>query len=190
MVDAPTLRTWARACLARGGRLVVDEAFADLQPDHSLAAEAPELGAVVLRSFGKTYGLPGLRAGAVVAPPDLAQRLRAHLGAWAVSGPALAIVARAYRDPAWLAETRAHCEAAAADLDADLAAAGLRVLGGTALFRLAGARDAAAIQDALGRHGIAVRGFPEHPTWLRFGLPLDTTARARLQTALRAATGG
>ncbi len=189
VVDAPTLRAWARACLARGGRLVVDEAFADLQPDHSLAAEGPELGAVVLRSFGKTYGLPGLRAGAVVAPPELAGRLCAHLGAWPLSGPALAIMARAYRDPAWLAEMRGRCEAAAVALDRDLTAAGLHVLGGTALFRLAGAADAASLRETLARHGIAVRGFAEHPTWLRFGLPPDEAARARLQTALRAATG-
>ncbi len=190
VVDAATLRAWARSCAARGGLLVVDEAFADLQPAHSLAPEAAELGAVVLRSFGKTYGLPGLRAGAVVAPPALARRLAGHLGAWPVSGPALAVMARAYRDPAWLATTRARCANAAADLDADLAAAGLRVAGGTVLFRLAETPHAAALHAALARHGIAVRRFDAHPAWLRFGLPPDAGANARLRAALAAAPAG
>ena len=82
---------------ARGGWLVVDEAFADFDPEESLAAFLPERGAVVLRSFGKAYGLAGLRHGFAIASSDVGGRLRAALGLWPVSGPAIAIGARARR---------------------------------------------------------------------------------------------
>ena len=182
---AADLRTLAERLAARGGLLVVDEAFADLTPAQSLAAEAPNLGAVVLRSFGKFFGLAGLRAGAVAGPPALLRRLEARMGAWPVSGPALAVLARAYRDTTWIAATRARLADAAAALDADLGAAGLAVRGGTDLFRLVESAAAPAVQAALERHGIAARAFETHPTWLRLGLPADTAARRRLQSALK-----
>ena len=82
--------------------LIVDEAFIDLLPhEASLAGDLPD-NAIVLRSFGKTYGLAGLRLGFAIAAVPLAQRLREELGPWAVSGPALAIGATALADDAWL----------------------------------------------------------------------------------------
>jgi cobalamin biosynthetic protein CobC len=36
----------------------------------------------------------------------------------------------------------------------------------------------------LGRAGILVRVFPEHPEWVRFGLPANESAWRRLQDAL------
>jgi cobalamin biosynthetic protein CobC len=169
------------------GLLLVDEAFMDVGPrDMSLCPDVGRGGIVVLRSFGKFFGLGGLRLGFVVAAPEMAARMRALLGPWAVSGPAIAIASAALADTAWAAATRARLAADTARLDELLIRAGFAVTGGTSLFRLARAGNAAARFDQLGRAGILVRRFAEEPRWLRFGLPADQPAWQRLQAALDA----
>ena len=172
------------ALAGRVGLLVVDEAFGDVVPAASSLAPAPPPGTVVLRSFGKFYGLAGLRLGFAVAGHPWADRLREALGPWAISGPALAIGAAALDDAAWAAAARARLARDAARLDALLAAHGAAPRGGTALFRLAAVGDAARWFDGLARAGILTRPFAERPDWLRFGLPGDEAAWRRLGDAL------
>ena len=167
---------------ARGGWLVVDESFADLEPSDSVA-DAGHPAIAVLRSFGKAYGLPGVRLGFVVAPPALAARVREAVGDWPVSAEALAAGLAAYADDAWLAAVRPRLAAAGAWLDARLAASGLEAVGGTELFRLARAPDAHALWARLCAHGILTRPFAGRPDLLRFGLP-RARERARLARAL------
>ncbi len=166
---------------ARGGWLVVDEAFADLVPEFGMA---PRSGCIVLRSFGKFFGLPGLRLGFAIAEPAIARRIAAALGPWPVSGPAIDIALRALADDEWARRTRETLAAGAKRLDAVLGAAGLEIVGGTDLFRLARSPAAPRLFDALGNAGILVRHFPDHPEWLRFGLPADDREYARLRDAL------
>jgi cobalamin biosynthetic protein CobC len=170
-------------CAARGGLLVVDEAFIDVHPP-SLADALPHPGLVVLRSFGKTYGLAGLRLGFALGSPERVAVIRDVLGPWAVSGPALAIGRAALADGAWLADTAAWLAAAAARLDGMLERAGAQVVGGTSLFRLVAHPDAAGWYRRLGEAGILVRRFAEQPEWLRFGMPADEAAWRRLAAAL------
>ncbi len=174
----------ARQQAACNGLLVVDEAFADFEAGDSLAPSLPLPGVVVLRSFGKTYGLAGLRLGFALASPERAALIRTALGPWAVSGPALHIGATALRDTAWRDAAAARLRGDAAALDRLLAGAGLRVLGGTMLFRLAEATDAAGLAGRLGRAGILVRSFADAPNRLRFGIPGDPAAWDRLAAAL------
>lgn len=164
------------------GLLVVDEAFMEAAPNDESLAGAVDDGLVVLRSFGKFHGLAGLRLGFAIASPPVAERLRDTLGPWAVSGPALAVGLAALADEAWAAATRARLAEAAAALDAVLAAAGCRVLGGTALFRLAEVPPGT--YERLGRAGIHVRSFTYWPDRLRFGLPPDAASLRRLAEAL------
>ena len=169
-----------------GGWLIVDEAFADFDAaDESLAPVLPEKGTVVLRSFGKAYGLAGLRLGFAVASPDIAWMLRAALGPWPVSGPAIAIGARALADPDWSAAMRARLGEEAARLDALLEVSGWRIIGGTRLFRLAAKADADAAFRRLLSAGILTRPFAETPDRLRFGIPADEPQWERLAAALR-----
>ena len=172
----------------RVGLLVVDEAFMDAvvakDPHESLAPDVARPNLVVLRSFGKFFGLAGLRLGFALAAPAAAARLRATLGPWAVSGAALAVGTIALADTAWIAATHERLVGAARRLDAMLGEAGLDVMGGTALFRLVRTPAAGELFDRLGRAGIFVRRFPEQPTWLRFGLPGDEAAWRRLGEAL------
>ena len=169
----------------RGGLLVVDEAFMDVAPEGaSLSAQAEHDNIVVLRSFGKFYGLAGLRLSFAIAAPSIAARIAAALGPWPVSGAALAIGAEALADTAWKTATRASLAEAALRLDVLLAEAGLEIVGGTSLFRLARTKEAAQLFQHLGENGILVRRFAEHPSWLRFGLPGGETEWERLHKAM------
>src|SRR5262249_33868704 len=141
--------------------------------------------AVVLRSFGKTYGLAGVRLGFAVATPWLAARLKDELGPWAVSGPALAIGTAALDDEAWLHAASSRLAEDGEKLDALLVAAGFSLRGGTPLFRLAEHPEAQNAADALGRHGIHVRAFIDRPTCLRFGMPGGEESFRRLAGALQ-----
>lgn len=165
--------------------LVVDEAFIDLLPNEaSLAGDLPD-NAIVLRSFGKTYGLAGVRLGFAIAAVPFAQRLRDELGPWAVSGPALEIGAAALADDAWLQETATRLAGDVRKLDALLVSAGFTVLGGTPLFRLASHPEAPEKVENLARQGIHVRAFGHQATWLRFGLPGGDEEFRRLSAALQ-----
>lgn len=177
----------ARTLAARGGRLVVDEAFVDpLGAEASCVPALPARGLVVLRSFGKAYGLAGLRLGFALAAPEDIAPLRRAFGPWAVGGAAVAIGRRALADEAWRRVTWHRLTAAAARLDALLVEAGLEMCGGTPLFRLARAADGPALFRRLACRGILVRPLPFDDTLLRFGLPKDDTDTARLAAALRA----
>jgi cobalamin biosynthetic protein CobC len=180
----------ARNLHKRGGILVVDEAFMDVGPaDASLAPEVGRGNIMVLRSFGKFFGLAGLRLGFALAAPTLATRLAALLGPWAVSAPALAIGTLALADQIWIDRTRRELASAAARLDTMLTGAGLDIIGGTALFRLVRVRSAKELFQRLGRAGILVRPFPDQASWLRFGLPADEKEWQRLQIALAGYAG-
>jgi cobalamin biosynthetic protein CobC len=177
----------ARHLQARGGLLVVDEAFMDVGPPGlSLAPEVARGNIVVLRSFGKFFGLAGLRLGFALAAPPLATRLAARLGPWAVSGPALDIGTKALADQDWIGTTRRRLAQAAERLDAILQGSGLDIVGGTSLFRLVRTPIANEWFRHLARAGILTRAFAEHPTWLRFGLPASEQEWQRLQIAMAA----
>ncbi|WP_299329052.1 threonine-phosphate decarboxylase CobD [Parasphingopyxis sp.] len=169
---------------ARNGWLIVDEAYADLEPKRSMAAAAGKEGLVVLRSFGKFFGLAGIRLGAVLAPSGLLERLDARLGDWDVSGPALSVGAAAYRDRDWQEATRERLRDASLSLREMLASTELRDIGGTDLFRFAFTSDAGLLWRQLAEQGIAIRRFAGDLHHVRIGLPGTDRSLARLRAAL------
>jgi cobalamin biosynthesis protein CobC len=186
LFDKNNLTALAKRLHARNGLLVVDEAFMDVGPrDVGMASEVGRGGVVVLRSFGKFFGLAGVRLGFALAAPDVAARLRVRLGPWAVSGPALAIGTKALADRAWIEEMRHRLAAGIVRLDRILAAANLDMIGGTSLFRLVRGH-ASELFHHLGRAGIFVRIFPENPSWVRFGQPAAENDWQRLELAMAA----
>ncbi len=186
VTDRSVLSEAAGALAGRGGWLVVDETFADVAPGVSLASSPDLPNTLIMRSFGKFFGLPGLRLGFVAGPSGLVGSLARRLGPWAVSGPALDIGRRALSDADWIVETRARLGAMRRDLDAVLAEADLTVLGGIDLFRLVETQAAHGLYRRLGEDGILVRCFERHPRWLRVGLPPSRDALRRLSAALKA----
>jgi cobalamin biosynthetic protein CobC len=170
------------AAAARGRMVVVDEAFGEVSLARSAANGTADL--LALRSFGKFFGLAGLRLGFALGPAALVDQIESALGPWAVSGPALVVATAALGDADWAAATRRRLLQEAAALDAVLTRRGLTRLGGTDLFRLVRTAQAQDLFERLGEAHILVRRFADRPDWLRFGLPPDGAALARLDRAL------
>ncbi|WP_331374589.1 threonine-phosphate decarboxylase CobD [Sinorhizobium chiapasense] len=174
----------AEAMNAHGGLLVVDEAFGDLEPGASVARYAATSdNLLVFRSFGKFFGLAGLRLGFVIARPSVLAAFREWLGPWAVSGPALAVSAKLMEG-----DTEATARGIAlrkAGLDTVLRAAGLKIAGGTGLFALVENERACHLHTALCEARILTRKFDYDPRWLRIGLTPDENGDRRLAEALQ-----
>lgn len=167
------------------GWLLVDEAFADADPTASIAPSVDDgHRLIVFRSFGKFFGLAGVRLGFVIAPQAIVAALRDRLGAWPLSAAAIAIGTAAYADRDWIAATRARLPANVAALDALLTRLGHRPIGDCPLFRLIEVDDARVVFERLARRAILTRPFTDQPHWLRIGLPADAEAHARLEAAL------
>lgn len=172
------------ALLPRVGRLVIDESFVDAVPHLSLAPEADQAGLLILRSFGKFYGLAGLRLGFAIGNAADIAKLAAMSGPWPVSGAAIEIGCRALRDDGWAAATSARLTRDCARLDEMAQAQGWRLVGSAALFRLYETPDALAAQEKLARGHIWSRVFAQKPRWLRLGLPGSEAELARLAEVL------
>lgn len=173
---------WHRDLAARGGWLLVDEAFMDETPEQSLLPHARP-GLIVLRSLGKFFGLAGARVGFVNAQEDLLARLADQLGPWCVSGPARQVAAAALADRDWQGEARRDLRQAGARLRALLHRHGLEPDGGCGLFQWLRTPRAMMLYETLARRGILTRCFT-HPSSLRFGLPGEERDWRRLEETL------
>ncbi len=168
--------------------VVVDEAFADMRQDLSMAGAAgTEPNLVVMRSFGKFFGLAGLRLGFVFAEPGLARILSDRLGPWAVSGPALAVAAHAFSRGNLVSELRDKIEKAHAMTRSALNMARVSIVGESELFFCCEVGDGAAVRELLASHKVLVRAFDHSPSRIRIGLVPDELSAVRLRETMRLA---
>ncbi|VVE89112.1 threonine-phosphate decarboxylase CobD [Pandoraea bronchicola] len=193
-VSRETLSQWQGLLSARGGMLIVDEAFADVSPQASMTRHAGEDGLVILRSVGKFFGLAGIRAGFALCPEGLAARLAEGLGAWTVSGPARFAVRTALSDTAWQTRTRERLLHDGERLLALLRSHGWPAKG-TPLFAWTPHALAPRWHEQLAAKGIWTRRFDDRPVTLtngetrtlpslRLGLPSTENTWQQLQSAL------
>jgi len=182
--DPKTLSVLQERQAAKSGWLIVDEAFIDASPDASFSGNVEDGGLIVLRSFGKFFGLAGLRLGFVLAPEIVNARLRERLGPWGVNGLALHVGAAAYADDQWINTTRDRLDADNTKLANFLSEKNLAIKGGTALFQLVQTAHAQDLASHLASRGIFVRTFDYDVTLLRFGLPGQPSEWDRLKRAL------
>ncbi|HKB60019.1 MAG TPA: threonine-phosphate decarboxylase CobD [Gallionellaceae bacterium] len=178
------LRDWHGRLAARGGWLVVDEAFIDPAPAASLAQADMPPGLIVLRSLGKFFGLAGARVGFMLAAAPLRLALRELLGPWTVAGPSRRAAEAALRDRAWQVATRQRLLADSVRLAGLLRAAGLPPAGGCALFQWVVTGEAEGLHRRLAEAAILTRWFPETGS-VRFGLPGTEADWQRLEQALQ-----
>lgn len=170
----------------KGGLVIVDEAFMDIGPrQHSVAGDVADGGLIVLRSFGKFYGLAGVRLGFALGGAGDIERLEGRLGPWAVAGPAVETGLRALADEQWRERMRARLEREAARLDGLFAEHGVAAAGGTSLFRFFQLEQAQTLFEIFGRHGILTRNFAGRPHDLRVGLPANSAEMKRIGLALQ-----
>ncbi|ACT59842.1 threonine-phosphate decarboxylase CobD [Hirschia baltica] len=169
---------------AHNGYLIIDEAYADLYPDLSLADCAGRKGLIILRSIGKFFGLAGLRLGAILAEPEILKAMQDRLGVWSVSTQALHIGAAAYRDFKWHEETRSRLKSEIQKLDQILNSNSITQITGTNLYRFINIENAHKAWDVLISKGIYTRRFDWTNNHLRIGLPTNADASNRLAQAL------
>ncbi|WP_421723796.1 threonine-phosphate decarboxylase CobD [Bauldia sp.] len=189
LIGEDVLHRYVRDRTAAGRFTLIDEAFIDLSPDESLIPRVADLDCLLTRSFGKFFGLPGLRLGFVVGPPDRVEAIQGLLGDWPVSSAAVEIGTRALRDEAWQQKARSRLAQSANRLRSLLQTCGLTIVGGTDLFALVRDGNAPAIHRALARAGVWTRAFDDQPDWIRIGIPGDSRGFARLETVLAAIRG-
>lgn len=188
LIDQTTLTELAQLATEHGKWLLIDEAFMDCSPEYSICRQSHKFERmIVLRSFGKFFGLAGLRLGCAVMPPELAAALTDRIGPWAIAGPALTIARAAFEDLVWQTDMRHQLSIDANRLDNLIASlTDLERVGGTILFRLYHGKNAAKLAHHLGTQGILVRLFDDHADRIRFGLPGTEKDWIRLEKALAA----
>lgn len=184
-IEPQRLLDWHARLAERGGWLVVDEAFIDCTPEFSLAAFSERPGLIVLRSFGKFFGLAGIRLGFVLAQPIVLEQLAELLGPWAISGPSRVVATALLQDHAGQRVQRERLLVDGERLAALLSAQGFAPTGGCALFQFCCTPNATELHEFLAAQGILTRLFAS-PLSLRFGLPADEAGWQRLQQALAA----
>lgn len=168
----------------RGGWLIVDEAFADAEPENSLTALAGTAAApnlIVFRSLGKFFGLAGLRVGFLFAAPDLLAKLADLIGPWSIAGPSRAAARLALADHEWQNAMRPQLKTASQRLQQLLQPFG--DVKATTLFATLTSPDTFDLHTFLAERAILTRHFEQHPL-LRFGLPADEAEWQRLASAL------
>ena len=182
--DPAMLAELAKRLGAKGGLLVVDEAFCDGTPELSTMKYAGQPGLLILRSFGKFFGLAGLRLGFAFGPDLLIERLGQCLGPWPVSSPAIAVGTNALMDKSWIKRTKKRLAANRSAFAQVLTNANLSIVGGTDLFVLVQIEYASELYEHLASKYILTRPFPGREDWLRMGIPGKKPVLNRVAKAL------
>ncbi len=177
IINPQQLRNLHQLLQNKGGYLIVDEAFMDITPEHSLAKYCPSSSLIVLRSLGKFFGLAGIRLGFVLAEQSLLEPLIHMLGPWAVTAPTRWVGAMALQDELWQQSQRPRLITSANKLATYLHNKLSKInysLAHTGLFITV---DVAAnygdlIYEHLAMHGVLIRYFKlnNQQVSLRFGL--------------------
>ncbi|SHN01052.1 threonine-phosphate decarboxylase CobD [Phytopseudomonas punonensis] len=178
------LYAWHARLAQRGGWLIVDEAFIDCSPEQSLGAHAHLPGLIVLRSFGKFFGMAGARLGFVLANGALLDELEEMLGPWTISGPTRWLATQMLIDRAGQNAQRKRLIHDGQRLANLLREHDLAPTGGCAMFQWIASEHAALLHEFLSCNGIFTRLF-ERPASIRFGLPPDEAGWQRLQRSLK-----
>lgn len=167
----------------RGGFLIVDEAFADVDPEGSVAGSGQK-NIIVLKSLGKFFGLAGVRLGFAISTSEIIAQLDQLAGPWATSGPALYLGTLALQDRHWIETAREWIEEASQRQADMLTRLGFDLVANIGLFMMITTPHAKAIELGLKSRHILVRDFEYQNQWIRFGLCKSQDERNRLRNAL------
>jgi len=185
LYDQAILKQAQEIMAAKGGLLIVDEAFMDLTPTQSMSGAVGAGHLIVLRSFGKFFGLAGVRIGCVLTDSEKTQAFRMMGGPWVLHGPALRLATQAFNDQAWQEEARRQLKKQRIAFDTVLAACGILVEGGCDLFRWCHVETGAAFFEQAAAQGVLVRAFDHSPAHVRLGLPQGDEALAEIAQQLQ-----
>lgn len=174
--QSEVLKHYQEELAKHGGWLIVDEAFIDSTPEHSLLRydldTMPNL--IILRSLGKFFGLAGVRLGFVIATPTLLEQIKLQQGSWSISHPTRWIGNLALQDKVWQENTRESLAKASKEMKQALSTFNLHNLSHTSLFFYFQLSNAKQFQDHLAQKGVWVRHFSQ-PQSIRIGLVKNKT---------------
>jgi len=165
----------------RSGWLIVDEAFMDvIKPNQSIINLTNNKHLFVLRSFGKFFGLAGIRIGFLSAHRYWLNKLNQISSPWEVNGPAQYIAEQALKDQGWQDDQQQTLTSLSNKLEQLLAKTFLNTpkrdsstdikIHGCALFKTLTHPHASTLYDLLCRQGLYIRLCDENNA-LRFGIP-------------------
>jgi threonine-phosphate decarboxylase len=178
--DADAIRDIASKASKRNIYLLLDEAFIDYLPEHSLTTAIGEFAnLVVFRSVTKFHGIPGLRVAYAASNPALSASVSANLPPWPISTLASSAVSAALNDQAYAVRARAENLGHRDELQLNLDRLALQVYPSAAnfvLFQLPSRVD----PDAFWRHMIA-----EHHMVLRSCANFEALPRGHFRAAVR-----
>jgi len=142
--------------------VIVDEAFVDWCPSHSLMKDistSPRL--LILRSFTKFFAIPGIRLGYVVGGPAVVESIRKYLPPWSVNHVAQAAGVAALADSRFRQRSQQFMQQERPRLIAQLRRiSGLRVIPSQANFVMVEVSSGSCTQNIVERlqaEGILVR---------------------------------
>lgn len=142
--------------------MIVDEAFMDWCPSHSLVKDLPTCPRlIILRSFTKFFSIPGIRLGYVVGDPAVVESIRKHLPPWSVNHVAQGAGVAALEDSRFRQRSQLFMQQERARFSEELRAIpGLRVIPSQANFVMVEVPSGCQTQDITARlqgQGILVR---------------------------------
>jgi cobalamin biosynthetic protein CobC len=170
--------------------LIIDEAFSDIDPEQSILPHLnSQSNIIVLRSFGKFFGLAGVRLGFAIGGHEIVSKINIFHGPWAVSSVALKIGSQALSDLEWQKQEREFLGHWSEQLKACLIDHQLSVIGGTNLYLLVQSENARDLHKHLARQHIWSRIFSYKEDWLRLGIPMHASELQRFEMALECFAG-
>ena len=182
LCDRQQLQSVHETLVRHDAWLIIDEAFLDINPEMSLANHANKKGLLVLKSFGKYFGLPGIRAGALIADDDVQDCAQRLLNQWSIHSAAQAIVTKAWVDSKWQVNANRNIKECSNRLKELLSRLGFKVKG-TYFFQTFMTVQAVELYQYLLRQGIYVRLLDDE-MGIRIGLPKHEYHWQRLEKAL------
>ena len=165
---------------------IIDEAFMDCSPQESILLKQMLENIIVIRSFGKFFGLAGLRLGWVFATAKIIHKFRSMVGPWAVNTPALHIAAAAYKDQKWQKQQLASLNEMQKNMQHLFQKRKIDIVGQTPLYTLIQLNDALTLHESLANQGIWTRIFEYNPHWMRLGVPKNENDFLKFKEALTA----
>jgi len=143
--------------------MLLDEAYAEFADQDALPLLADYPHLLILRTFSKAYGLPGLRVGYALGRPELLRRLERLQGPYSVSTFSLRAARAAWNAPEYCRDRVREARRERRWLLPRLRAQGWPVAPSSANFHLLGpVASAAALARRLGRAGLRVRRLPPY----------------------------
>ena len=153
--------------------LIVDESFIDQYPENSLSTKINNQtnNIIILRSFGKFFGLAGLRLGFTITGKKLDKKIKDLIGPWPISSITSIIASKALCDNVWKENTIKYLQENSRLIDSLTSKLKWEIVGGTNLFRLYKTPNASIAQDKLAKLKVWTRRFSYSPYWIRLGIP-------------------